>query len=100
MTVAQVDKVAPMQLEGKPPVRVASPAPAPAPVAEDEDEAPPPAPRRGRPPKAVVEARKAAETKVEEEDVEPPVRRSAEAAQAPAPTSSKLAQLAAEWDDE
>lgn len=100
MTVAQVDKVAPMQLEGKPPVRVASPAPAPVPVVEDEDEAPPPAPRRGRPPKAVVEARKAAEAKVEEEDVEPPVRRSAEPAQAPAPTSSKLAQLAAEWDDE
>lgn len=101
MTVAQTDKVQPMVLEGKPPVRVASPAPAPAPVAQDDDEeAPPPAPRRGRPPKAVVEARKAAEAaKAEEEDVEPTVRK-AEPVSAPAPASSKLAQLAAEWDDE
>lgn len=103
MTVAQTDRVAPaMQLEGTPPTRVASPAPAPAPAAvEDEEEAPPPAPRRGRPPKAVVEARKAAEAaKVEDEEVEPAVRKGAEPVAAPAPASSKLAQLAAEWDDE
>ena len=101
MTVAQTDKIQPMVLEGKPPVRVASPAPAPAPAADDDEEAPPPAPRRGRPPKAVVEARKAAEAAkaVEDEDVEPTVRK-AEPVSTPAPASSKLAQLAAEWDDE
>jgi len=101
MTVAQTDKVAPapMELAGKPPTRVASPPPAPA-VVEEEEEAPPPAPRRGRPPKAVVEARKAEAAKAEEdEDVAPTVRKT-ETPVAPAPASSKLAQLAAEWDDE
>ncbi len=99
MTVAQTDKVAPMQLEGKPPVKVASPAPAPA-AAEEDEEAPPPAPRRGRPPKAVAEARKAAAAVEEDEDVEPTVRKAAEPAVAPAAGKSKLAQLAADWDDE
>jgi len=48
----------------------------------------------------VVEARKAEAAKAEEdEDVAPTVRKT-ETPVAPAPASSKLAQLAAEWDDE
>ena len=107
MTVAQTDKVDGLKLEGAPPrgaaPRAPAPAPAPAPAVVEEEEPPAPAPRRGRPPKAVVEARKAAEAPkpapVEEDDSEPAVRR-AEPAAAPAPAKSKLASLAAEWDDE
>lgn len=106
MTVAQMDKVQPaMTLPGTPPKATAKPAPtpapapepAPAPAAADDDEAPPPAPRRGRPPKAVVEARKAAEVAAEETP-EPVVQR------APAPPAAApktpLAKLAEDWDDE
>ncbi len=104
MTVAQTDKVGGLKLDGAPPRGAAPapvPAPAPAPVAEEEP--PAPAPRRGRPPKAVVEARKAAEaTKPapEEEDVETQVRRADPPAPAPAPGKSRLAELAADWDDD
>lgn len=91
MTVAQVDKVEPMKLEGTPPKAAAKPAPAPAPAAEEEEEAPPPAPKRGRPPKATA---KPAE---EEEQAEPTVVKQA----APAPAAKpSLAKLAAQWDDE
>ena len=96
MTVAQTDKVAPLQLEGAPPPKFAvkaAPAPAPA-VEEEEEEAPAPAPRRGRPPKAKVEAA----VEEAEETAEPTVRKE-EKATAPAGKSS-LAKLAAEWDDE
>lgn len=105
MTVAQTDKVGGLKLDGAPPRGAAPapvPAPAPAPVAE-EAEPPAPAPRRGRPPKAVVEARKAAEAAKpapEEEDVEPQVRRADPPAPAPAPGKSRLAELAADWDDD
>lgn len=88
MSVAQTDKVAPMQLEGYKP-KAAAPAPAPAPV-EEEDEAPAPAPKRGRPPKAKAE-------EVAEEEVEPTVRKEEKAAPA---AKSSLAKLAADWDDE
>ena len=103
MTVAQTDKVQPMNIEGKrptaAPVPAPPPAPAPAPVAvEEEEEAPPPAPRRGRPPKAVVEARKAAQAEAAEP--EPIVRKAEPPAPAPAPVKSRLAELASEWDDE
>jgi hypothetical protein len=83
MTVAQVDKVAPVALEGKP---LAKAAPK---VEEEEAEAPPPPPK----------AKKAkAEPKVEEEEtVEPTVRKDEKPA---APAKSSLAKLAAEWDDE
>jgi hypothetical protein len=93
MTVAQTDKVQPMELEGTPPKAAAKPAakpaPAPAPAAED-DEPPAPPPRRGRPPKAKQEP-------VEEEQAEPTVVKQAAAAPAAKPS---LAKLAAEWDDE
>ena len=90
MTVAQVDKVEPMKLEGTPPKAAAKPAPAPAPAAEEEEEAPPPAPKRGRPPKVKAEP-------VEEEQAEPTVVKQA----APAPAAKpSLAKLAAQWDDE
>jgi hypothetical protein len=92
MTVAQVDKVEPMKLEGTPPKAAVKAAPAPA-AQEEEEEAPPPAPKRGRPPKAKAEP--AAEEA--EETVEPTVRASEKPA--PAPKAS-LAKLAAEWDDE
>lgn len=89
MTVAQVDKVEPMKLEGTPP-KAAKPAPAPAPApAADDDEPPAPAPKRGRPAKAKVEE--------PEEAVEPTVKKS-EAA--PAAPKASLAELAAKWDDE
>jgi hypothetical protein len=66
---------------------VAAPAPAPA----EEEEPPAPAPKRGRPPKAKVEE------VVEEETVEPTVRKE----EKPAPAAkSSLAKLAADWDDE
>ena len=90
MTVAQVDKVAPMKLEGTPPKAAAKPAPAPAPAADD-DEPPAPAPKRGRPPKAKTEA-----APVEDEQAEPTVVKQAAA---PAVKPS-LAKLAAQWDDE
>ncbi len=112
MTVAQTDKVGGLKLDGAPPRGAAAPAPAPtpapapAPAAVEEEEPAAAAPRRGRPPKAVVEARKAAEAvkapapaPAEEDEAEPTVRR-AEPAAAPAPAKSKLASLAAEWDDE
>ena len=90
MTVAQVDKVEPMKLEGTPPKAAAKPAPAPAPAADD-DEPPAPPPRRGRPPKA------AAKPAEEEEQAEPTVVKQA----APAPAAKpSLAKLAAQWDDE
>jgi hypothetical protein len=92
MTVAQVDKVEPMKLEGTPPKTALKPAPA-TPV--EEEEAPPPAPKRGRPPKAKPEA---AEAEAEaEETAEPSVR----ASEKPAPVAkASLAKLAAEWDDD
>ena len=90
MTVAQVDKVEPMKLEGTPPKAAAKPAPAPAPAAEEEEEAPPPAPKRGRPPKVKAEP-------VEEEQADPTVVKQAAAAPAAKPS---LAKLAAQWDDE
>lgn len=90
MSVAQTDKVAPMQLEGiKPVAKAAAPAPVPAP-AEEEEEAPAPAPKRGRPPKAKAE-------EVAEEEVEPTVRKEEKVVPA---AKSSLAKLAAEWDDE
>jgi hypothetical protein len=83
MTVAQMDKVEPMKLEGKPPTK--------AKVEDDEDEAPPPAPKA----KKTVKAK--AEAPVEDEDVEPVVRKD----EKPAPTAkSSLSKLAEEWDDE
>ena len=88
MSVAQTDKVAPMQLEGKPPAKAAAPAPAPAPA--EDDEPPAPAPKRGRPPKAKAE-------EPAEEEVEPTVRKEEKAAPA---AKSSLAKLAADWDDE
>jgi len=91
MTVAQTDKAEPLKLEGTKPVAKAAPAPAPA-AEEEEEEAAPPPPRRGRPPKAKPAA-------VEEEEVEPTVRKTAEPVSAPS-GKSKLAELAAEWDDE
>ena len=94
MTVAQTDKVEPMKLEGTKPVAKAAPAPAPA--VEEEEEAPPPSPKRGRPSKSAKAAEPAV---VEDEDVEPVVRKS-EPAPAPAAGKSKLAELAAQWDDE
>lgn len=91
MTVAQVDKVEPMKLEGAPPKAAAKPAPAPAPAADD-DEPPAPAPKRGRPPKAKTEA-----APVEDEPAEPTVVKQA----APAPAAKpSLAKLAEQWDDE
>lgn len=106
MTVAQMDKVpAPMTLEGTPPKAAMKPAPAPepapAPAAVDDDEAPPPAPRRGRPPKAVAEARKAAEASAvaaAEEPPEPVVQRAPVQPRPAMPT--QLAKLAEDWDDE
>lgn len=96
MTVAQTDKVAPMQLEGKPPVKAKVAAPA---VEEEEEEPAPPAPRRGRPPKAKAEPEPVVEAAPEVEEEAPPVVRKEAAQPAPA-AKSKLAQLAAEWDDE
>ena len=87
MSVAQTDKVEPLKLEGTKPVPKAAPAPAPV----EEEEPPAPAPKRGRPPKAKVEE------PVEEETVEPVVRKEEKAAPA---AQSSLAKLAADWDDE
>lgn len=92
MTVAQVDKVEPMKLEGKPPAKAAPAAAKPAPAAEEEDEAPPPPPKRGRP------AKPKAEEPAEEETAEPVVRKEEKPAAAPGKPS--LAKLAADWDDE
>ena len=83
MTVAAVDKVEPLKLEGTPPKAAAKPAPK-----VEEDEAPPPPPK----------AKKGKPAPVEEEEDAPPVVRKEEKT-APAAKSS-LAKLAAEWDDE
>ena len=99
MTVAQMDKVpAPMTLEGTPPKAAIKPAPTPAPEPAAVEEEAPPAPRRGRPPKAVVEARKAAESVAEDDPPEPVVQRAPVQPRPAMPT--QLAKLAEDWDDE
>jgi hypothetical protein len=85
MTVAQTDKVAgapALPARGQP---IAAPE-------DDEDEPPAPAPKKSK-------AKPVAEVEEDAEDA-PPTKRATSTSSASAPAKSKLAQIAAEWDED